>query len=258
MTLGRHYGHGPLQALALHCSLAHAGEWSGLGAALGELLTITACDLPGHGKAADWVPGTDIAAAAEAVALAALSPGRVDLIGHSFGAVVALRLALAHPARVRRLILIEPTLFAAAAGTAAAADLVVRQGASEAAWAAGDAERAAELFIRIWGTGEAWEQLPEAQRRYVVQRIGLIFAARPVLDEDSGRLLAPGRLEGFRQPVLLLEGGASPPVIAAIASALAARLPMAERQVVPGAGHMLPVTHNAEVAAAIRGFLSRG
>lgn len=38
----------------------------------------------------------------------------VDVIGHSFGATVALRLALERPELVRSLVLVEPVLFAAA------------------------------------------------------------------------------------------------------------------------------------------------
>ena len=253
----RHYGHGPQAALALHCSLAHAGEWSALGAALDDLVTITACDLPGHGRAPDWVPGTDLGDAALAVAEAALPPGQVDLIGHSFGGGVALRLALAHPGRVRRLVLIEPTIFAAA-DRAARAALARAQDPYEAALVAGRAEDAAEAFLGLWGTGLPWDVLPGPQRSYIEARIHLIRAAGPMLTEDNAGMLAPGRLEGLAVPVLILDGGASPPIVGAIAAALAARLPQARRVTLPDAGHMLPVTHAPAVAGAIRAFLNPG
>jgi lipase len=47
-------------------------------------------------------------------ALGLLPEGPVHLIGHSFGATVALRLAIEAPERVASLTLIEPVLFAAA------------------------------------------------------------------------------------------------------------------------------------------------
>ena len=57
-------------------------------------------------------------------------------------------------------------------------------------------------------------------------------------------------------PVLLIEGADSPPVIDAIHTELARRLPQASRLSVPGAGHMVPITHPQIVAAAIAAHLA--
>ncbi|MFC2970088.1 alpha/beta fold hydrolase [Acidimangrovimonas pyrenivorans] len=258
----RRLGQGPRPALMIHCSLAHSGEWSALAERLGDRLHMVAFDLPGHGRAPDWQPGSDIAAVAleSAVPLAEAEDGPVDLVGHSFGAVVALRLALERPDLVRTLTLIEPTLFAAAraAGAPEAVGHEDEMRPLQAALEAGDAEGAARMFIADWGTGQSWEATPEAQRRYFAERIHLILASEPVLWHDSGNLLAPGRLEGLEMPVLLLEGGDSPPIITAIARELARRLKRVTRVTVPGATHMLPVTHPDAVAAAIGVHLTRG
>jgi pimeloyl-ACP methyl ester carboxylesterase len=71
-------------------------------------------DLPGHGRSAPWA-GTDYHSDATAVA-AALLHGPTHIIGHSFGATVALRLAVERPDLVSRVTLIEPVMFAAAGG----------------------------------------------------------------------------------------------------------------------------------------------
>lgn len=57
------------------------------------------------------------------------------------------------------------------------------------------------------------------------------------------------------QPALLIEGSASPAIIGAINEGLAARLPKAERAVMAGAGHMVPLTHARQVSAEILRFL---
>lgn len=62
-------------------------------------------DLPGHG-ASTPLPAASIAAFADVVA--ELLDGPVDVLGHSMGGVVALRLAERHPSLVRRLVLAAP------------------------------------------------------------------------------------------------------------------------------------------------------
>ena len=54
--------------MALHCSLAHAGAWSGLAERLTNL-TLTGFDQIGHGRAPDWDGMTDLHDAATADAL---------------------------------------------------------------------------------------------------------------------------------------------------------------------------------------------
>lgn len=70
-------------------------------------------DLRGHGRSAAAARGYDLAtmAADLAAILDAAGIGEpVDLVGHSYGGVIALRLALDAPGRVRRLALVEAPL----------------------------------------------------------------------------------------------------------------------------------------------------
>ena len=253
----RHWGQGARKAVMIHCSLAHSGAWAALAGQLSDRLTMTAFDLPGHGRGPDWTPGQDLHAQSTRMAADLVAGGPADLIGHSFGATVALRVALEHPEAVRSLVLIEPVLFAAAhaAGDPAFAAHMRDTAAVDAAWEAGDTDAATRHFIALWGAGTSWDALPEAQRAYMAARIGFIPATAGVLADDSAGLLAPGRLEALRCPVLIVTGTGSPSVMPAIARALAARLSHAQRVDVPGAAHMAPITHPQEVGAAIRRFL---
>ncbi|MFE3838632.1 alpha/beta fold hydrolase [Pseudogemmobacter sonorensis] len=252
---------GTRPVLALHCALGHSGNWSGLAERLTGL-RLVAPDLPGHGLAPAWVArdsatgdyhrDATLAVADLAAQLGGGAP--IDLLGHSSGATVALRLALERPDLVRSLVLIEPPFFAAARDSA--------EGRREAGEEAGtmalietDPEAGAVRFHAVWGAGPRLADLPERQRRYIVERIGYVAAQGPALVEDSAGMLAPGRIESLGVPVLLVEGDESPPVIDAVQSALAARLPRARRVIVPGAGHMLPLTDPDVVARAVQSHL---
>jgi pimeloyl-ACP methyl ester carboxylesterase len=251
---------GARPVLALHCSLAHSGAWSGLAEGLSGV-TITATDQVGHGRAEAWdgVSSLHDQVTAESVAMAEhLGQGAaIDLFGHSFGGTVALRIAQERPDLVRSLTLVEPVIFAAAgvardpayapfrAGHLGFADLV----------RAGRRDEAAALFHSHWGTEGRFADLPDRTRAYMLDRIHLIVAQNPVLLDDAAGLLRAGGLEGIAVPVLLIEGGASPAIIGAVHGALAARLPRARRLSVAGAGHMVSITHAAAIAPAVQAHL---
>ena len=249
---------GTRRVLAMHCSLAHSGAWSGLATRL-KGVTVTAMDQPGHGRSPVWDRVTDLhnlsteIARDVAVSLAE-GNGPIDLIGHSFGGTICLRLALERPDLVRSLVLVEPVLFAAARGTPAF-DGFRRAHEEISRMIRENPAAGAAAFQRLWGTGEALEDLPERQRNYIVGRIHHIAAQTPVLVDDRLHLCAPGRIESLNVPVLLVEGADSPPIVDAVQETLARRLPQASRLIVPGAGHMVPLTHPDLVARAVQAHL---
>ena len=248
--------------LALHCSLAHAGAWSGLAEAL-QGVTVTALDAPGHGRQPEWDGKSDLhgQATREAVALAeSLGGGEaIDLIGHSFGGTVALRIALERPELVRSLTLCEPVIFAAArdAGRPAFAAFEAQHLQMARMGTAGQWRDATAFFHGIWGNGVAFADLPARAQHYMEARIGQIVALNPVLLGDTAGLLRYMGLEALGLPVLLIEGAESPAVIAAIHGELARRLPQVQRLVVPGAGHMVPISHAARIAPVVQAHLDR-
>ncbi len=244
------YGTAP-DTLLIHCSLAHQGAWAPLVAKAG--LNAIAFDMPGHGRSAKWDGVTDYQAQTTSIAHS-FCDAPMHVMGHSFGATVALRLALEHPASLRSLTLIEPVFFAAAQGTPEHAAHEVAFAPFVAAMEAEDRPRAARLFTDIWGTGAPWESLPDSQQRALTDRIHLILAGAPAINEDNAGQLTPGRLEALETPTLLLRGSRSNPVTAAINATLARRLPNATSHTINGVGHMGPLTHAAVFAAHINRF----
>lgn len=238
-------------ALALHCMMGNASYWGPISRALGGKVQISAPDLPGHGQSPDW-PGTPDFHSFATRAIAPLIDRPMDLIGHSLGATIALRIAVAAPEAVRSLTLIEPVLFAAVPDPGNDAfmdglgDLV----------ADGRASEATQRFLAIWG-GISWQEQTPAGRERLAAQMRLVVDGNATLMHDSANILRDGGLEGIDAPVMILMGEKSPPVIAHIADALAARLPDVGRARLPGAAHMLPITHPAEVAELIGMNLDR-
>lgn len=215
-------------------------------------------DLPAHGRSPDWDPALDFHDQATAMARALFSEP-MDLLGHSFGATVALRLAAERPHMVRSLTLIEPVFFAPAL-----ADTPQRVHDHDREIAmftqgmqSGDFESAARGFNRVWGDGTKWADFPQATRDYMIKRIHVVPASAPALFDDRAGLMTPGRLEGITAPCLLIEGDQSPDVVDAVNSALARRLPKVQRAVIKGAGHMAPLTHPDAVAQVLTRFLDQ-
>ena len=190
---------------------------------------------------------------AEAMVALLERTGKADVVGHSFGAVVALRVALDRPDLVRRLVLYEPVLFAAARGTPEHEAHVRRH---EAIFGQNDAAARARAFHAEWGGGRPWEDLPQEQRTYILERADLPLLQRPAISDDATGILEAGGLESLDRPVLLMTGAESPPVVSVVADRLAARLPDARRAVLPGMGHMGPITHAEALAGTIAPFLA--
>ncbi|TJZ92861.1 alpha/beta hydrolase [Paracoccus gahaiensis] len=255
---GLHLRHWPgdpdRPALALHCMMGSGSAWGGIAAGLEGRVDLRGFDMPGHGRSDAWLPQEDAPDYHTAVTrlAAAMIDRPLDLIGHSFGATVALRIAVAAPEAVRSLTLIEPVLFAASPD--AAQDARDREMAE--LLDQGRDDEAAAAFLAIWRAQEL-AQMPAPARAQVTRQIRLVAATQDALRHDSARILRPGGLEQIGAPVLLIQGDRSPGVIRAVTDALAARLPDVGRASVPGAGHMAPLTHPAQVAGLIAVNLDR-
>jgi len=250
-------GGNPREALLLHCINAHSGAWKGLAALLENDLHMVAVDHPGHGRSPAWDERRFLHDQATEFARDALPAGttQVDLVGHSFGGSVALRLALENPARVRSLTLIEPVLFSTLKGTQEYGDLLAQAAPLKALIDSGQREEASRAFTDLWGNGTSWGDLPDNQRAYIKQCIHLIPASWPTLHFDADGHFSPDRLATLQCPVQIIRGDQSPKDIALVHVGLAKAFGI-EDNIVKGAGHMVPISHPQAVAGLIRSFLA--
>lgn len=194
---------------------------------------------------------------ADLAALVARTRERAHVLGNSFGASIALRLAATRPELVRTLNAHEPPLFDLLRD-----DPLTRPLAEElddriapvlADLDAGRLEEGARRFIdtvALWPG--AWDGLPDEVRRTLAAN-GPTF-----LEEccDPERLTIDlAALARVACPVFLSNGSESPTYFAPVLNRLAAVLPHARRHVFAGMGHVPHVTHPAEYVRATLGFL---
>jgi lipase len=232
----------------IHCALARLDALLPLAKTIDG--SITLFDMPGHGQSGDWDGKTEYQSLVTRSA-AHFCAGPTHVIGHSFGATAALRLAVERPELVSRLTLIEPVYFAAAKGTDAHREHAKVFRPFVGAMLTGDEARATEIFNDLWGA-MPWAKISPKIKSYLIDRIHLIVAGGGAIEEDADGITSAERLAGLNIPVTLVRGAVSQPVIAAVHDALVARIPNVDEQIIAGAGHMVPLTHAAEVAAIIR------
>ncbi|WP_203800542.1 alpha/beta fold hydrolase [Mycobacterium heckeshornense] len=102
---------GPVQMLAIHGLTGHGQRWRRLATQYLSEITVAAPDLIGHGRSS-WAAPWTIEANVKALSavLDEHADGPVVVVGHSFGAAVALHLAAARRDQVRALVLLDPAI----------------------------------------------------------------------------------------------------------------------------------------------------
>src|SRR5262245_48933458 len=152
----REAGTGP-GVVCIHANASTCGQWRGLMDRLAPRFHVFAPDSYDAGKSPHWpsdrvIHLRDEVGLIEPVLARAGSP--VSLVGHSYGAAVALIAALGDPGRVRALALYEPTLFALLDAETPAPNQAegIRDAVADAGVAldAGNNDAAAERFIDYW------------------------------------------------------------------------------------------------------------
>ena len=212
---------------------------------------------PGYGRSP--APSDEASIAAHAHRCGALLRGlgvtRAHWVGHSSSCCMGLQLALDDPGLVASLILFEPAKPSGPQRDAAASSYV---GPALAAAAQGDTARAFEVFTRGVG-GDRYQQVLRA--RLGDDGLAEAEAESAYFFADELPALAawsfgPAEAARIAAPALLLCGAESRPWFRENAAILAELLPDARTETLPGLGHLAPLTHPAELAAAIAKFVA--
>ena len=256
----REQGQG-LSVVCLHSNASTSVQWRALSELLADRMRVVAVDSYGAGKSPDWPGQRALQLQDEAELVAAVLPPAPEpfhLVGHSYGAAVALKLALMQPDRVRSMVLYEPTLFSLIADDDplnSPAEGIWRA-ASDAADAIdrGDTAAAARRFIDYWMGPGTWAAMPAARQAVVAPSMRPVRSWRDVaMRRDFG----PDALATLKLPVLLMWGEQSPASALAVVDVLRRALPQVQAAPQAGLGHMAPITHAAQINPQIAEFIAR-
>lgn len=246
--------------ICLHSSASSSGQWRALMESLSDRYRVLAPDLYGYGKSPAWSGDRDLLVEDEIGLLAPVvqSARRFHLIGHSYGGLIALKLALVDPSRIASLAVYEPTCFFLLADrpdlAAASHEISAIRDETSRLVDAGDVEASAQRFLEYWVGPGAWSKTPQAARATVANGMRKV---RFEWANGFDRPFPAGSLSSLTMPTMLMTGSRSTAAGRGVVQALRALLPHAEVIELPGLGHMGPVTHAQAVNDAIAAFLER-
>lgn len=242
----------------LHSSLSSKSQWIALAERLASRFRVIAVDLRGYGDNTASIAGTrftlddEVSLVMDRVDGLVAAHVRVHLVGHSYGGLVALRLAQCWGDRVASLSLYEPVVFrmlddedTSLAEMKRLAELVSRL------VAAGRRHAAAQVFVDFWSGEASYASLPLPARAAIARRVDklpLDFQATLSWPLD------PNDIRAIVAPTLLLAGDRSPAIVQRIHMVLTRTLPN-RRSGSFETGHMGPITDAHRVNPWIEAFL---
>ncbi len=241
---GRNSGPRGRPLVLVHGYTGHWKDFEGRIPALARQRRVLVPDLPGHGVSARLAPaeyGLDRLAGLLADWLVAVDAAPCDLLGHSMGGMLALRIALAHPDRVASLVLMDT-----AARPLSWIQLELLETAARVGREAGMASLAQILRARArddrdrsdadrrveaeWGADRFWRwrsERIEAMDPEAYAALGRAMAEAPCLEARLGEIGCP---------TLVMVGAEDDPFLGP-SEVLAAEIPGAVLVTLPGAAH---------------------
>lgn len=226
--------------------------WAPQVADLARDFTVVTLDMLGHGHSD--LPAADVTLAdyARQVAdlLDHLGLPAAGVVGHSMGALVALEFALRWPRRTRRVAAVNAVFQRSPAQREA---VMARARSLD-----GVTVPPVEPTLARW-----FGDPPPAPLEALAADVGRVLGrVHPLGYARTYRLFATSdavhaeRLPGLRPPALFLTGELDPNSTPAMSEAMARLAPRAQLDVVPGARHMMNLTHPERVTGSLRRFLS--
>jgi pimeloyl-ACP methyl ester carboxylesterase len=232
--------------------------WEPIAGALSESFRVVRCDLRGQ-ILSPGEPEPRIEAHVEDVIalLDHLGIERVHLVGTSFGALVALRLAAFRPERAASISVIGAT--DRITPEVWEGSVRAREAALAAASGAGDGGRVLDLILPVTYTPrylEAFREVLAAHRAQVAALPDVWFLGTARILSALEGLDLTSILPDIQAPALVVAGEEDRMFPPERSRALAAAIPGARLEILPGASHGMVIERPFEVAALLRDFLA--
>jgi len=260
-------GTGPA-LLLLHRHEQSATSWRWVIPALARTHRVLALSLPGHGESGPTTdghaPGADLAPFVAAFLIAAGVEPPLDVVGHSAGGAIALRLTLADPARVRTLTLVDSAGLGREVHPLLALDtmpIVGELAVMISRMPGGDLARttmsAAMLFAQPWRIPGEFVAEQHALARRPGQLEASTATARALFGPHGQRQILTGRLPTLTTPTLVISGAQDYLLPVQQARAAVKSLPHGQLSVFPACGHLPHVEHPDRFATVPRTWLTK-
>lgn len=246
------HGHGP-DVILVHGWGMHGGVWSDVTHELSTHCRVTVPDLPGHGRSRA-VPPREFTAETLAGEVQQVLSGPAIWVGWSLGGFVALAAAQRFPRSVTKLVLVgaTPKYARSADWPHAMSPEVLQQFALnlERDYVA-TLTRFLSLQVAAGEDRGVLRRLREEMFRYGEPPPAALHAGLRLLRQEDRRASLPG----IAPPALVIHGDRDRFVPVGAARFLAAQLPQARLELVPGAGHAPFLSHPAYFLEKLKSFI---
>lgn len=244
----------------LHCSSASHKMWLSVAEHLDKKFKIYAPDFYGYGDSAPFASYSSDQVLLDLGAVIALLDKinkKAHIIGHSYGACIALESARRKPEQIASLTLIEPTSFH-----------LLKDSRFQKSWQ--EAQRftsrirqrvqkkkfrsATRVYMKYWIGPIRWFLMPNKAKQSTRSTIEKVAAECIGIDAFNAHI---DTLSKIKAPTTLVYGSTTRQTIKDIINLLSETLPHNHTVVLKGAGHLSPFTHTALVHKIITSGLNK-